>query len=112
MYQHKEYAAGKWNNLDLIAQMANIGSEVIRALNWRDKGNEAYAQAAFERSLELLDLTIDDPKNYNHRLKEILRTREAWVDYFSGKNEYHSTAKIWHDYFLAFNFAYANMRGR
>jgi len=111
-YQHQEYANGKWFDFDLITQMANIGSEVIRALNWREKDNEAYAQASFERSLELFDLTVADPKNNNHRLKEILLARESWTDYFIGKNEYNSTAKIWHSYFLAFNFAYANLRGR
>ncbi len=36
-YQHKDLAAGRWSQLSLIEQMANIGSEVERALNWRIK---------------------------------------------------------------------------
>ena len=103
-YQHKNAAEGRWLELTLTEQMANIGSEVFRALNWKEKGNDEYSKLAFERSLELLDLTIDDPKN-RHRLREITRTRESWVDYFFGKNDYHSTQSIWQNYFHSFNVA-------
>ncbi|MFH0950953.1 MAG: hypothetical protein V1765_00565 [bacterium] len=105
MYQHQQQANGQWTQLNLMEQMANIGSEVIRALNWQEKNNKQYAQMAFERSLELFDLTAADPKNNNHRLKEILRAREVWVDYFFGDNQYQSTADSWRKYFLAFNYA-------
>ena len=67
-FQHKELAAGKWNKLTLLEQLANIGSEVIRAINWRKKGNKEYSILAFERALELFDLTVSDPKNIK-RLK-------------------------------------------
>ncbi|MFA6551026.1 MAG: hypothetical protein WCV41_00630 [Patescibacteria group bacterium] len=103
-YQHKNLALGDWNKLPIIAQMANLGSEVLRALRWRAKGNAAYARAAFERSLELFDLTAADQKNIN-RLKEVLRARETWVDFFAYDNIYHSTEKQWEKYFLAFNWA-------
>ena len=38
MVQHKELAEGRWNNFILAQQMANIGAEVGRAINWRRKG--------------------------------------------------------------------------
>lgn len=104
VYQHKNLASGEWRKLPMLAQMANLGSEVIRALRWRAKGNGIYARAAFERSLELFDLTAADRKNIN-RLKEVLRAREAWVDFFAYDNFYHSTARQWERYFLAFNRA-------
>ena len=44
---HKELAAGRWNEMPFLEQMANIGSEVERALNWRAKKNAAYSQKAF-----------------------------------------------------------------
>lgn len=103
-YQHKQQAAGEWNQRSLIFQMANIGSEVIRALNWREKQNEKYARNAFERSLELFDLTAGDPKN-RFRLKEVLRAREAWVDFFAYDNIYNSTREQWEKYFFTFNWA-------
>lgn len=61
--------------------------------------------------LELIDLTVADPKNKG-RLREILRTREALVDFFVYDNEYNTTEEIWHNYFFAFNYAAALKRGR
>jgi hypothetical protein len=62
--------------------MANIGAEVGRAINWRNKGNEALARKASDRALELLDLSFDTAATFP-RLKEFARLREAVVDYFS-----------------------------
>jgi len=103
-YQHKDLAAGRWGQLSLLEQMANIGSEVERAINWRIKKNTDYAQKAFERALELIDLTLDNDKNYAH-LKEITRMREAIVDYFSGVNQFMSSEGSWRNYFLPFIYA-------
>lgn len=102
--QHKELAEGRWQSLSLISQLGNVGSEVERALKWKEKGNAEYSRLAFERALELIDLTIADPKN-SKRLKEIVRMREMLVDYFFADNEYHSTPQSWHNYFLAFAVA-------
>lgn len=103
-YQHKELAAGRWKTLSFLEQMANVGSEVERTIKWKEKGDKEYSNAAFERALELLDLTIADEKNKS-RLKEILRVREALADYFAFDNEYKSSDKLWRDYFYAFNWA-------
>ncbi|MCX5668925.1 MAG: hypothetical protein NTX89_02225 [Candidatus Omnitrophica bacterium] len=103
-YQHKDLATGGWSKLSFFEQMANIGSEVERALNWRIKKNADYAQKAFERALELIDLTLDNDKSYTH-LKEITRMREAIVDYFSGVNQFISSESSWRSYFLPFTYA-------
>ena len=102
--QHKDLAMGRWRGLSFFEQMANIGSEVEIALKWREKNNSEYSVLAFERALELLDLTIEDDKN-NSRLKELMRLRETLADYFFFDNEYGSTEKSWRNYFYAFNFA-------
>jgi hypothetical protein len=102
--QHKNLAEGKWNSLSFFAQMANVGSEVERAIKWREKGNVQYSQVAFERALELLDFTVADEKN-KKRLKELLRLREILADYFAFDNIYQSTDKSFQNYFYAFNFA-------
>lgn len=106
-YQHKNLAAGRWDKLSFVEKMANIGSEVERALNWRTKKNADYTQKAFERALELIDLTLENDTNYAH-LKEIARMREAIVDYFSGVNQFMSSEGSWRSYFLP--FAYASRR--
>ncbi len=102
--QHKELAAGRWNQLSFLEQMANIGSEVERALNWRAKQNFDYSQKAFERALELVDLTLDGVTG-RARLKELARAREAMVDFFAGSNQSASTETSWRRYFSPFTYA-------
>ena len=102
-YQHKDLAE-RWKDFSLAEQMANIGSEVERALNWKAKKNETYSRQAFERALELLDFTLDAHQDFD-TLREVARTREALVDYFFGRNEFQSTDDSWRKYFLAFNYS-------
>jgi hypothetical protein len=102
--QHKSLADGRWNAFTLHEQLANVGSEVERAINWRIKGNADYSQRAYHRALELLDFTRADPKNAA-RLRELCRVREALVDFFQYANEYGSTDTSWRRYFGAFTFA-------
>jgi len=101
--EHQQLAAGKWQELSLAEQLANVGAEVGRALRWQEKGNAEYSRLAFERALELIDLTIDDGNNKN-RLKEIIRLREALADYFTAGNSYKQTADSLNNYFYSFNF--------
>jgi len=103
-YQHKDLAAGRWKELAFVEQMANIGSEVERALNWRAKGNDAYCQNAFDRALELFDLTLDSVKGFP-RLKEVARLRESIADYFFGTNQAAFTEGSLKKYFLHFTYA-------
>ena len=100
---HKDFKK-RWYRLSFFEQMANVGSEVERAINWQEKGNDKYSSLAFKRALELLDFTVEAVKEL-HRLRELLRLREALVDYFACNNLYRSSAKSWHSYFFAFNYA-------
>jgi hypothetical protein len=102
--QHAELAAGRWELLPLAEQMAHIGGEVERALNWRTKKNAAYSRRAWERALELADLALAAAKDFP-RLKELARMREALVDYFDGTNAYGSTDASWRKYFFHFTYA-------
>ena len=103
-YEHKELAAGRWKQLSFLEQMANIGSEVERALNWRAKNNPGYCQKAFYRALELIDLTLEAVTTFPRR-KELARTREVLADYFFGENQFGSTEASWRKYFFHFTFA-------
>lgn len=102
-YQHKDLALGRWGQLSFLEQMANIGSEVTRALNWQKKNNSTYCQRAAERALELMDLTLENARGFP-QLKELARAREALVDYFFGTNEYRSTETALENYFLIFTY--------
>ncbi len=100
---HQDLTVERWQKLSIFEQMANVGAEVGRAINWR-KIDKKRSSAAFERGLELLDLTIESPRN-KKRLKEILLTRECLVDYFMFDNIYASSDEKWNNYFYAFNYA-------
>lgn len=108
-FRHGQLAAGRWNELSFFEQMANIGSEVERTIKWKNRGNDRYANNAFERALELFDLTVEDGKNRG-RLFEILRCREAFSDYVVGGNSFHSTDHLWRRYFFAFQYAARRMK--
>ncbi len=94
----------RWSQFTLVEQMANVGAEIGRAIAWRKKGEKPMSINALYRGLELLDFTINDKKNKDS-LKEILRVREALVDFFLGDNIYKSSDTIWEKYFYFFNTA-------
>lgn len=108
---HPGLAGGRWFELTLVEQLANVGSEIERALNWANKGNRALSLRAFERGLELLELTMADPR-HRQRLKEPARVREALLDYFLGENQYGSTEESWRRYFYQFALAAAIRKER
>lgn len=104
--QHRDLAAGRWWELSLAEQLGNIGSEISRASRWSGR-NDALAQGALDRALELFDLTLDDPRHRQSpgRLREIARAREVVADFFHGSNEYQSTAASLQKYFDAYALA-------
>ena len=107
--QHQQLSQGRWQEFSFFKQMANIGSEVERAIKWRNKKDEQYAILAFDRALELIDLTITDNKN-RKRLPELTRVRETLIDYFNFGNQYGDSDKSWQDYFYGFAYAAQVMR--
>lgn len=109
---HKDlYISGRWFKLSLAEQMANIGSDVGRAIQWRTKEDLEASTQALYRALEQIDFTVADSKNKG-RLKEILRMREFLADYFLGNNQYGFTDDAWQQYFYYFGYLAAMQRGR
>jgi hypothetical protein len=104
--QHRDLAAGRWWALSLAEQLGNIGSEISRAIRWTSR-NPDTAQAALYRALELLDLTLADPRlrQARPRLREVARVREVVVDFFAGSNQYGSTSASMQKYFDAYAIA-------
>jgi hypothetical protein len=103
VYQHRELAAGRWRTFSLAEQLGNVGSEVGRMLRWRDRDDRLMV-GAFERALELLDLTLGDPR-WRDRLREIARARELLCDAATGGTAYGTTLEDLNRYFLAFAVA-------
>ena len=100
--QHRKLAEGRWAEMSLAEQMANIGSEVMRAISWKEKGHPEQCDAATARALELLDLSLASVGPYPRR-REVARLREAVVDYFHGANTFRSSPSLWRSYFDPFN---------
>lgn len=76
-----------WMKQSITFQMANIGSEVSRAL--KNQNKPTRFQGAFDRALELFDLTIEQVARFPEKkgtLKELCRAREEFCDYFHGNN--------------------------
>lgn len=109
--RHREMAAGRWFTLSLAEQLGHVGSEVSRALRWRER-DPARAGGATERALELMDLTLDDPRHRSSppRLRELARAREVLADFLAGGNEYGSTPATLQRYFDAYALAAARRK--
>lgn len=109
IFFHQNLTEERWRAFTLVEQLGNVGSEVERAIKGKEKGDEKKAQAALYRSLELFDLTLADPKN-RERLREVARTREVFLDFFLGNNQYGFTPEFFQKYFLDFALAARNQR--
>ena len=77
-WQHRDLASGRWHDMSLAEQFGNIGSEISRAIKWSAR-NPDTARSALYRALELIDLTLDDPRHRRSapRLREIARSNSA-----------------------------------
>lgn len=99
---HKELARGRWNELSLCEQLANIGSEISRTARWQNKDPELFQGAVF-RALDLFELTLRDTR-WRGRWREIGRSREVFLDAISGGKEYKSSLPDLVRYFNQFAF--------
>ncbi|MBA5870446.1 MAG: hypothetical protein GDA68_10685 [Nitrospira sp. CR2.1] len=91
-----------------MEQLANVGSDVARAARWYGKGPQRCEQA-FDRAVELLDLTIVD-EWWKGRRKELTPARELLCDAMFGGKTYGSDWASLDRYF--FHFAMAARAGR
>ena len=96
--------------MTLAEQLGNVGSEYERALRWKQKGNAKYFEGAFARMLELLDLTIADPRWQNHRLKELCRLRELICDELMNEVRKYPDPRDFKNYF--YFYAYTARKDR
>ena len=107
---HPTLANGRWHTMTLAEQLGNVGSDYERALRWKQKGEAKYFEGAFARMLELLDLTIADPRWQNHRLKELCRLRELICDELMNEVREYPDQRDFKNYF--YFFAYTARKNR
>ncbi|MFQ6046347.1 MAG: hypothetical protein ACE5PT_08310 [Gemmatimonadales bacterium] len=111
MSGHAELAAGRWHELSLAEQLANVGAEVDRAIRASEAGRAERFERALERALELFDLTARDERWRGHRRREILRLREEFLRPFFDEGVSLDSAAGLRRQFLYFGLL-ARRRGR
>lgn len=98
---HSTLAHSRWFQFTLAQQFANIGSEIHRLVSSDKKHDRIRFEAAFDRALELIDLTLADPR-WKTGYKEIARVREILCGLYFGQNEYDTSLETLDDYFFRF----------
>lgn len=91
--------------MPLVEQLANVGSEVERAIRSHESGHQARHDRALDRALELFDLTAADDRWRGHRRREILRAREEFCRLFFDEQVPAGSADGMRRYFLHFAVA-------
>jgi hypothetical protein len=107
MMFHKDLTPEEWFKFSTTEQLGNVACDMGRTIDWRKRGSIKDSEAAFARALELLDLTIDDPKNQGSLCEELCHVREKIIDHFMGDNTYNTTNEEWDQYFYNFLWAAA-----
>lgn len=94
---HESLGHGRWFTFTLAEQMGNIGSEIHRLVLSQNRDQSRFA-SAFDRALELIDLTLADPR-WSKSYKEIARVREVLCDICFGSNQYNTSLEELDNYF-------------
>ncbi|HEX9346491.1 MAG TPA: hypothetical protein VF919_02850 [Gemmatimonadales bacterium] len=102
MTTHADLASGRWAAFSLAGQLANVGSEVDRAVAaWAAQRSDRFDRA-LTRALELFDLTARDDRWRGPRRREILRAREEFCRLFFDDDVAPGAARTLREYFLHF----------
>ena len=71
-------------------QISNVGSEVHRAIRWKNRGDEKGKIEFCKKSIEFLEIMKEDPKNEKRKDELDFRIKEL-EDYFLGNNSLNTT---------------------
>lgn len=102
---HAGLASGAWSRLTIVEQMANVGSEVERAIRAHESGRTERRDQAIARALELFDLIGADERWRGARRRETRRAREEFCRLFYGDDVRPGEANSLQKYFLQFAVA-------
>ena len=94
----------RWFEMPVTRQISNIGSEVARAIRWKNKGDYQKARNFCNKAIEFWLLTEEDPKN-RHRVGEFNNAVEELRDFFLGDNIYQTTDEMLTRYYDAFLYS-------
>lgn len=90
-----------WYDMFLAKQISNIGSEVHRAIRWKNKGDIEKQRNFCNKAIKFIELSMSDEKNI-HRKQEFGYAIEELEDYFLGDNVFQTTDEILIRYYDSF----------
>ncbi len=99
---HSKILEESWWKMSIYEQLGNIGSEVGRAIHWKNKGDLEFMTNALNRCRDLFDLTLQDSRWNFYRKREINTAKKVVCDFLVGNNEYKSTEESLNSYFYDF----------
>lgn len=90
-----------WFAMPIGVQISNVGSEVHRAINWKNRGDVQKRNNFCMKAIEFLELMKKDPKNC-YRKGELDCCINELKDYLMGENIYNTTEEQLIKYYDAF----------
>lgn len=90
-----------WFAMSIGDQISNVGSEVHRAIRWKNRGDEQKRNSFCLKAIEFLELMKKDPKN-QYRKGELDCCINELQDYLMGENVYNTTEEQLAKYYDAF----------
>ncbi len=78
--------SSRWNKMCISEQILNIGGEIQRAIDRKEKNDEKNSKDYLNKSSEWIELTKADPKNAG-RIEELQIVEDELLDFF-GENKY------------------------
>lgn len=88
--------------MSLAQQLGNAGSEFHRALSWQARGDDEKFNQAAARFIELMDLTVTDPRWTGRRRRELARVREAGTEELENQDEVTKSLQKYFDHFALY----------
>ena len=90
-----------WFAMPVGVQISNVGSEVHRAISWKNRGDEQKKINFCMKAIEFIELMKEDPKN-QYRKRELDCCIDELRDYFTVENIYNTTEEQLIRYYDAF----------
>ena len=98
---NNEQVKQHWFSLSIGEQISNIGSEVLRADKWKQRGNIKHMRGFYNAAISFLRLSIMDPKNASI-VSELNLCIDELADYFIGNNTWQTSTETLKHYYNAF----------
>ena len=90
-----------WFAMPVGVQISNVGSEVHRAIRWKNRGDVQKKNSFCMKAIEFLELMKKDPKN-RYRTGELDCCIDELQDYLMGENSYNTSEEQLIKYYDAF----------